>query len=283
MPLFNVNQTPVKMVKLKPVANEREIHTLISDNLDVILGVRFLASEYAFPDGRIDTLGIDDNNFPVIIEYKKRKSSDVILQALFYKNWLMDHKAEFKLLCNEQLQDNIRVDWSNVRVIIVAQEFNKWDQFAVQQMASNIELKEYRLYEDNHLYLEDLVITEERPKTSTTESPQDIESYIIRRNPHKPIEALFRKLIDEIDGISTDIRRIIAKTVISYRTTRNFTSVQLYRTVVRLHLKFAELPEDTSIFSRVEQDRNHCHFDLREESQLDMALELFQKAYEDTL
>jgi RecB family endonuclease NucS len=80
------------MVKLKHVANECEIHTFISDNLDVILGVRFLASEYAFPDGRIDTLGIDDNNFPVIIEYKKRKSSEVILKALFFKNWVVDHK-----------------------------------------------------------------------------------------------------------------------------------------------------------------------------------------------
>lgn len=88
----------MRKVKLKKVENEREIHRLIADNLEVLLGVKFLASEYKFSDGRIDTLGIDENNSPVIVEYKSKKSSEVILQALFYKNWLLDHKADFELL-----------------------------------------------------------------------------------------------------------------------------------------------------------------------------------------
>jgi len=79
---------------------------LISENLETILGVRFLQSEFIFSTGRIDTLGVDENNSPVIVEYKKAKSSDVIIQALYYKNWLMDHKAAFKLLCKEKLEED---------------------------------------------------------------------------------------------------------------------------------------------------------------------------------
>ena len=132
MPLFDLNQSPVRKVRLKRVKNEREIHRLIADNLDVLLGVKFLASEYEFSDGRIDTLGIDENNSPVIVEYKKAKSSEVILQALFYKNWLLDHKADFELLCRNKLKESVKIYWSNPRVIVIAQEFNKWDKFAVQ-------------------------------------------------------------------------------------------------------------------------------------------------------
>ncbi len=282
MPLFDLNQTPVKMVKIKRVDNEQEIHKLISDNLETILGVKFLASEYPFSDGRIDTLGIDDNNSPVIIEYKKTKSSDVILQALFYKNWLVDHKADFKLLCREKLGENVQIDWSNPRVIIIAQEFNKWDKFAIQQMGGNIELKEYKLYEDNRLYLEDLVVKEEKPG-KPGEIPKDIESYIKNRQPRDDVEAIFRMLIQKIEEISTDIRSIVAKTVISYRTTRNFASVQLYKTVVRVHLTFGEVPEQTGVFSKVDPNRKHCHLDVKDGSKIDVALKMIRKAYEDTL
>jgi RecB family endonuclease NucS len=43
-------------------------------NLNPLLGIYFLASEYSTGKthgGRIDTLGLDENDFPVIIEYKR--------------------------------------------------------------------------------------------------------------------------------------------------------------------------------------------------------------------
>jgi RecB family endonuclease NucS len=49
---------------------EKSLQTLIERNLETFLGVRFLASEYSTGKthgGRIDTLGIDENNSPVII------------------------------------------------------------------------------------------------------------------------------------------------------------------------------------------------------------------------
>jgi len=48
----------------------------MEQNLDTLLGVTFLASEYATGKthgGRIDTPGIDENGFPVIIEYKRER------------------------------------------------------------------------------------------------------------------------------------------------------------------------------------------------------------------
>jgi hypothetical protein len=66
---------------------EKSLQTLIEKNLEVFLGVRFLASEYVTGKthgGRIDTLGIDENGCPVIIEYKRSLNQNVINQGLFY-------------------------------------------------------------------------------------------------------------------------------------------------------------------------------------------------------
>lgn len=46
---------------------EREIQILCERNLEVFFGIRFLATEYSTGNkhkGRIDTLGIDENNCP---------------------------------------------------------------------------------------------------------------------------------------------------------------------------------------------------------------------------
>ena len=48
--------------------------------------------------GRIDTLGLDENGCPVIVEYKRHNNENVINQGLFYPDWLFDHKADFRLL-----------------------------------------------------------------------------------------------------------------------------------------------------------------------------------------
>ena len=86
----------------KSLALERSLQTMIEKHLEELLGVRFLATEYSTGKthrGRIDTLGIDENGCPVIIEYKRATNENVINQGLFYLDWLMDHKADFKSWC----------------------------------------------------------------------------------------------------------------------------------------------------------------------------------------
>ena len=76
---------------------EKSVQVLFEKNLEALLGVRFLATEYTTTHGgRIDTLGLDENGCPVILEYKRASNENVINQGLFYLDWLMDHrKREF--------------------------------------------------------------------------------------------------------------------------------------------------------------------------------------------
>src|SRR5262249_46388481 len=98
--------------------------------------------------GRIDTLGLDENDSPVIIEYKRSSHENIINQGLFYLDWLMDHQAEFKLLVLERFGKAIadKIDWTAPRLICIAADFTKYDSHAVQQMDRNIELIRYRRF-----------------------------------------------------------------------------------------------------------------------------------------
>ncbi len=97
------------------------------------------------------SIGIDENNSPVIFEYKRSSSENVINQGLFYLDWLLDHKADFKLLVIEKLGMEVaeQIDWSVPCLICVANDFTRYDVHAVNQMQRNIKLVKYRKYGDD--------------------------------------------------------------------------------------------------------------------------------------
>ncbi|WP_027013820.1 DUF5655 domain-containing protein [Comamonas composti] len=138
---------------------EKPLQNLIEANLEVMLGIRFLATEYGTGKthgGRMDTLGIDENHCPVIIEYKRSVGENVINQGLYYLDWLLDHKAEFELLVLKKLGATAAeaIDWSAPRLVCIAADFTKYDGHAVQQIQRNIELMRYRRFGGDLLLLE---------------------------------------------------------------------------------------------------------------------------------
>src|SRR5690606_37329246 len=128
---------------------EKTVQTLFERNLEAFLAVRFLASEFTTTNGgRIDTLGLDENGCPVILEYKRATNENVVNQGLFYLDWLMDHRKDFQWLVMEKLGKEAAesVDWSAPRLICIAGDFSRYDDHAVRQMQRNIELIRYRRF-----------------------------------------------------------------------------------------------------------------------------------------
>ncbi|NPD69784.1 DUF91 domain-containing protein (plasmid) [Lichenicola cladoniae] len=158
--LFRLSSTGVSELTGATVPLERSLQTLFERNLEGLLGVRFLASEYRTTNGRIDTLGVDENFCPVIIEYKRASNENVINQGLFYLDWLMDHRRDFAWLVMERYgkDEAAKVEWSAPRLICIAGDFTRYDEHAVKQISRNIELIRYRRFDDDLLLL-DLVTT----------------------------------------------------------------------------------------------------------------------------
>src|SRR5919201_3398378 len=160
--LFRIQGDAVMQLQGTSVAVEKSLQNLIECHLDTFLGVRFLAHEYKTGKthgGRIDTLGIDENGSPVIIEDKRALNQNVINQGLYYLDWLLDHKGEFKLLVLDRLGTDAAkgVDWRAPRLLCIANDFTKYDEHAIGQMNRAIELVLYRRYGDERL-LSELVI-----------------------------------------------------------------------------------------------------------------------------
>ncbi|MCL7466845.1 hypothetical protein MXB90_17640, partial [Phaeovulum sp. NW3] len=65
---------------------------------------------------------IDENGSPVIIEYKRTSSENVINQGLFYLDWLMDHRGDFEVLVMKTLGTEAAntIDWTAPRLICIA-------------------------------------------------------------------------------------------------------------------------------------------------------------------
>ncbi len=159
MPIFEISNkrlTPVEQINF---TLEKELQSLIESNLDPVFNCQFVASEFstgAQHAGRIDTLALSEDNNPVIIEYKKVESSELITQSLYYLSWIHDHRGDFNIAVQKSLGSKIEVDWSAVRVICLAPNYRKFDLHAVQVMGANIELWRYRLFKNSTLYLEEV-------------------------------------------------------------------------------------------------------------------------------
>ncbi len=115
MPLFQKTSENLLAVEQTNFASEKALQTLIERNLKAVFNCRFVASEYstgAQHAGRIDTLAISEDNNPVIIEYKKVESSDLINQSLFYLYWIHDHRGDFEVAVQKALGNSgVKVDW----------------------------------------------------------------------------------------------------------------------------------------------------------------------------
>ncbi|TNB49687.1 DUF91 domain-containing protein [Martelella lutilitoris] len=164
--LFRTESATVTELRGSAVALEKSLQTLIERNMEAFLGVRFLASEFPTTHGgRMDSLGIDENGSPVIVEYKRASNENVINQGLFYLDWLMDHRRDFEWLVLERFgaEQAKAVDWSTPRLICIAGDFTKYDAHAVNQMNRNIALVRYRRFGDELLLFELLTSASERP------------------------------------------------------------------------------------------------------------------------
>ena len=158
MPLFAVTKITLSPIDQTNFATEKGLQKLIENNLESVFGCRIVATEFSTGPshaGRIDTLALSEDHNPVIIEYKKVESSELINQSLFYLSWIQDHQGDFEIAVQNSL-GKAEVDWSDIRVICLAPNYKKYDLHAVQVMGVDLELWTYRLFENGSIYLEEV-------------------------------------------------------------------------------------------------------------------------------
>ena len=272
--LFSIKTGKAVEVNSSIVAKERNIQRLVEENCETLLNVRFLKTEHMFKadDGhnaRIDTLGLDENNCPVIIEYKRDGKDTVINQGLFYMDWLVKHPKDFAWLVLEKFGKKIAddIDWTQPRLICIAQDFSRYDEFAIKQMQKNIDLIRYRIYENDHLLFE-LVNTSSDENTNITHNTSKKGSSINKRvktvtdkleTASSEIKSLYNELDDYLLSLGEDVQKNILMHYIAYRRLKNFASVEIHKNDI---LIFVNVDADSIMIEKgfTRDVRNIGHF-----------------------
>ena len=171
MPLFKIGQ-PLEQIKESPFKLEREIQQLTEKNLNTLLRLDFIRSEFSLNNFRIDTLAFDrEAKSFVIVEYKRDKTFSVIDQGYAYLSLMLNNKADFILEFNESQNQSLKrndVDWSQSKVIFISPFFTTYQREAINFKDLPIELWEVKKYENN------IVAFEQIQKASAIESIKTI-------------------------------------------------------------------------------------------------------------
>ncbi|RRJ82603.1 DUF5655 domain-containing protein [Aestuariirhabdus litorea] len=302
--LYRFNGEQAEALPSRTAKLEKELQALIEGQMEVFLGVRFLATEYSTGKthkGRIDSLGLDENGCPVIIEYKRHSNENVINQGLFYLDWLLDHQAEFRWLVMETFGKETAeaIEWSGTRLICIASDFNKYDEHAVQQINRNIELVRYRYFGEDLLLL-DLV----NAQTASGHEAVVAASHNAEPVPgakwdwtHKaalevapaPLKALYDELCDYADSLGDEVQRKELKLYTAFKRIRNFACITLNaKSNPKIILMLALSPTDVDLeegFSRDMREIGHwgtgdLELTIRTAEDLEKAKPLIERSYQ---
>ena len=289
--LFKIG-SEVKELKSSSATVEKELQNTIEKNMYEFFGVRFLQSEYRIDNGRMDSIGIDENNCPVIFEYKCHSNENVINQGLFYLNWLLEHKANFKLLVIEKLgiKEAEEIDWSMPRVVCIAGDFNKYDEEAIKQINRNVSLIRYKKYENDLLLFELL--------NTNTVAPLEIENDSVSK---KQVEKTFveqyesapnklKQIFDEIKNyalsLGDDVTDNTLKLYMALKKIKNFATMEIYQS--KIIINFRLNPDNFELVNGLRDVRNIGHWGcgdleltVKSEKDIDFAKNLIEQAYKE--
>ncbi len=307
--LFYLNSENAKRLEHQPFKLEKDLQKLFERHLQELLGVQFLATEFITDTthaGRIDTVGIDENLNPVVIEYKRDRHENVINQGLFYLDWLVNHKADFKLLVLEKLGKDAaeKIDWTSPRLICVAETYGKYDSYAVKQMGRNIQLLVYRRYPDDLLALElvsDALVVNASKAAKTIVLPLILENDIAENVEIKTVRQDLTKLNAQVQEVylavemfildlGDDIKLKELKFYFAFQKIKNFVCVILFKKGLYLHLKLKPNEIDLGLYQKIKATdmRKVSHWgtgdlqiELRSLEDLEIAKPLIERAYQE--
>lgn len=292
MPIFEIKNKRAVQVgsNINHFNNEAELRDFFAENLESLLGMKFLAKEYPTTDGRIDTLALDEASAPVIIEYKWGQDNAIVVQGLFYYDWLTKNKKHFDLLVADKLGKDVKVKWDNPRVVLVSQGFDNRTIAAVQQI-ENVELIKYIPYKNDLLYLENVyspkTVKTFRERAVTTDESDEV-TYDLNYHLNKAtdeVKEIFYKLQEKVKSLPSVEEVIDQKVGITYRTTKSFTRFEFGKTYIDILLREPKYNDPNGLVSDITANKwgYQGRVKIKSISDVDSVFDLIKQSYESTL
>lgn len=297
MPIFLDESGKLKKLKANSLAKEKNLQTLIEQNLFEVLEMHLLASEYVTTfGGRIDTLAVDINGAPVIIEYKLNKNDNVINQALSYLRWLKAQKVEFfEMLIlkklGREIAEKLKIDWHNPRVICIAENYSKFDIDTVEVIPIRLELYKYRYYENGIFSLESLNTDE-----TGTEKQERINDISLAEDKGKnkenyskaspDVQHIFDELRNRIFQLDENIIEKQTSIYTAFRLSKNFAEVHVGKQQLKIYLRPVNYNDPLNKIEKVPESYNWVmdkRVYIKTIDELDYVMKLIEQSYQDII
>ena len=207
MSTYKIYTDQLTLIKEKPFKLEKEIQSIVEKNLQTLLGLDFIKTEFSIGSFRIDSLAFDsDKKSFVIIEYKRDKNFSVIDQGYAYLSLMLNNKAEFILEYNESKSGTLKrndVDWSQSKVLFVSPNFTTYQKEALNFKDLPIELWEIKRFTNDTLSFEQIVNRSSKESIKTVSNSETITTV------SKEIKVYSEQ--DHLENIEDDLLNIYAE------------------------------------------------------------------------
>ena len=251
MILYNNTSTKLNQVKEKLFKLEKDIQNIFEKNLQEVMGLELVKSEFTIKNKRIDTLAYDkQSNAFIIIEYKRDKNYSVVDQGLTYLNLMLQNKAEFILTYNETLKDTLHskeVDWSQSRVAFVSPSFTENQISASDFKDFGIELWEVKQFENNIISINSIKKSKGaesiKPLLENNEKLKEVKENIKvyteddhYNNGSEATIELYEKFKTSILNLADNIEIIPQKFYIAFKKGSNISDIEMQKKALKIFI-----------------------------------------------
>lgn len=237
-----------KELKQKDFKNEKELQAFFENNIERILGYKFIDTEFTVGDFRIDSLAFDEETKSFrIIEYKNVKNHSLVDQGYTYLKLMLERKADFVLQYNIKTKSSLTIqdiDWSQSRIIFVSPIYTSYQLNATDFKNIPVDLIKVTRYED------DIIGIDFIKKTSTVKV-QDINMEPSKNDVNKEVVVYTEE--DHLAKVSENIKRLyeelknrilelddidvyVKKLYIAFKGSRNIVDIGFNKNEIKIYI-----------------------------------------------
>lgn len=280
MKIYSITNLKLLEINEKQFKLEREIQELFEANLNEIMGLTLVKSEFTIKNKRIDTLAYDEQaNAFIIIEYKRDKNISVVDQGFTYLSLMLENKADFIIEYNEQLKKSLKrddVDWSQTRVAFVSPNFTDNQIQATNFKDIAIELWEVKRYDNNTVVINSIKKSRGaesiKPITQQNRELKRVTDEIVvytedehLQGVNEDIVELYERYRNAVLNLADDIDVVPQKHYVVFKKGKNIVGIKVQKSSLKLTInaKFGSLDDGKGLARDVSNIGHHSTGDYQ--------------------
>lgn len=276
--------------------NEKELQKYFENNLEKILGFKFVCTEFTVGNFRVDSLAFDiESKSFRIIEYKNLKNHSLVDQGYTYLKLLLERKADFVLQYNTITKSSLTIndiDWSQSKIIFVSPIFTPYQLNATDFKNIPVDLVKVTRYENDIVYIDfikktsNVKIEEFGIENEQREVNREIKVYTEEDHLNRVTEStqklyeLIKNKILELDDIDIDVKKVY----IAFKGRRNIVDIEFNQNKLKVYinLKKGKLDDPLNIAQDITKIGHWGNGDYRieisSEDDIDNAMPLIKQS-----